>query len=106
MCLLLRPGRAVGELHEADATRVQRLEHLHPGRHIAAVEKRKRPLSGERRGDLVLAESRHGQASSKRASISTGMSSGSDPMPTALRTPIPCSGPQISAKSSLAPLIT
>jgi hypothetical protein len=49
---------------------------------------------------------RRGQASSNTASTSTGMSSGSEPMPTALRTPMPCSTPQISANSSLQPLIT
>jgi hypothetical protein len=43
---------------------------------------------------------------SNSASISTGMSSGSDPIPTALRTPMPFSCPQISANNSLQPLIT
>ena len=42
----------------------------------------------------------------KIASISTAIFPGSDPMPTALRAPIPFSLPQKSANSSLHPLIT
>ena len=44
--------------------------------------------------------------SSNKASISTGILSGSDPKPTALLTPTPFSSPQTCAKSSLQPLIT
>ena len=47
-----------------------------------------------------------GHARAKIASISTGTPAGSDPAPIALRAPTPRSGPQISAKSSLQPLIT
>lgn len=46
------------------------------------------------------------QAISKMTSISTAMLPGSGPMPTAERAPMPCSGPQTSAKSSLHPLMT
>src|SRR5690349_3769471 len=49
---------------------------------------------------------RHYDCSSKIASISTGMLSGRDPIPTALRTPIPLSSPHTLANSSLQPLMT
>src|ERR1051325_1277223 len=44
--------------------------------------------------------------SSKIASISTAMFPGNDPMPTALRAPMPFSGPTTSAINSLYPLMT
>ena len=48
-----------------------------------------------------------GLTSARRcASISTAIWPGSDPMPTALRAPMPRSRPNTSAKSSLQPLIT
>ena len=46
------------------------------------------------------------QLSSKIASTSTEILSGSEPIPTALRVPTPLSGPQTLANSSLQPLIT
>ena len=39
------------------------------------------------------------------ASISTGIFPGREPMPTALLTPTPLSGPQIAANNSLHPLM-
>ncbi len=50
--------------------------------------------------------SRYAGFSSNCASISTVMFIGSDDMPTALRAPMPQSGPNNSANSSLNPLIT
>ena len=43
---------------------------------------------------------------SNTASTSTGILAGSDPMPTALRTPLPFVSPQISTIRLLNPLIT
>src|SRR5258706_559896 len=43
---------------------------------------------------------------SNMTSISTGILSGREPMPTTLRTPTPLSAPQTCAKSSLHPLMT
>src|SRR5712671_3875886 len=45
-------------------------------------------------------------AISKIASISTAIFPGNDPIPTALRAPIPFSFPNTSANNSLQPLIT
>ena len=61
-----------------------------------------------RRGHFLLVRDPHplAHARAKIASISTLILPGSEPIPTALLAPIPCSAPNTSAKSSLQPLIT
>ena len=57
-------------------------------------------------GLALLETLSHQPSISKMASISTAMLRGSDPMPTALRAPIPLSSPNTSTNNSLHPLIT